>query len=80
MDAIFKWIGENQLLCGGALIIVVSYAARALPPPEPGNDKFYRWLFNFAQLLLANRDKVVPFLPKKSPVRHWLDDKQDFKP
>jgi hypothetical protein len=78
MDAILRWIGEHQVLCGYALAMVVSAAFRALPEPEPGNDKFYRWLYNLGQQLHANADKVRPLV--KSPVRHWLDDQQDFKP
>jgi hypothetical protein len=73
VGALFTWIGEHQFLCGSVLIVLVGYAARALPPPDPGNDKFYRWLYNFAQLILANKDMVVPFLPK-SPVKQWLDE------
>jgi hypothetical protein len=77
MGALFAWIGEHRgSICFG-LAIFVSYAARALPPPDPGNDKFYRWLFNLAQLFLANRDMMVPF---KSPVKAWLDEQGKPKP
>jgi hypothetical protein len=41
---------------GGAL--VVSAAARALPPPVPNGNEFYLWFYNFVGLLLANFDKI----------------------
>lgn len=43
---------------GGVGAIVFSAAARALPTPEPGNDKKYRWFYAFMQNLLANFDKA----------------------
>jgi MFS superfamily sulfate permease-like transporter len=49
---------------GGAGAMVLSAAARALPEPEPGNDKTYRFWYNFAHNMLANFDKTRKLEPK----------------
>lgn len=48
----------EHLASGGAGAIVLSAAARALPAPLPGGNRFYEWFHQFVQLLLANFDKA----------------------
>ena len=50
-------IDLTNLFTGGIAAIVVSAAARALPEPAPNGNLFYKWLYRFAQLMLANFDK-----------------------
>jgi hypothetical protein len=51
-----------NLLQGAAGALILSAAVRALPkPPEPAVgfwQNFYSWLYRFANLVLANLDKV----------------------
>lgn len=45
---------------GGAVSLVLSAAARALPAPLPCGSRLYLWFYQFSQNLLANFDKVMP--------------------
>jgi hypothetical protein len=47
-----------SLLMGSAGALLLSAAARALPEPGILGSRFYAWFYQFAQLLLANFDKV----------------------
>ena len=47
-----------QWLLNGGLAIAVSYAVRALEPPQPMGNRFYRWFYRWTQLMLANPDKA----------------------
>jgi hypothetical protein len=53
MPLILHW------LSAGAVALVLSAAARALPPPLPMGSRWYLWLSNFAAILLANYDKIA---------------------
>lgn len=61
MNEIFDWLDSagKWAIIGYVLSSIVSAAARALPAPEPGNDKKYRWFYSFAQNIHANFDKAM---------------------
>jgi hypothetical protein len=48
---------------GSAFTLVLSSAAHALPKPEPGNDKTYRFWYAFVQNLMANRGLAKEYGP-----------------
>lgn len=50
----------NTPLGGAVTAMVLSAAVRALPAPETNGNKFYLWLYNFTNTLLANFDKLQP--------------------
>lgn len=47
-----------DLLMGGAGALVLSAAARYLPAPTALGSRPYAWFYHFANILLANFDKV----------------------
>lgn len=52
MHELLKYLG------GGLGAVILSAAARALPPPIPMGSRLYLWFYNFAGILLSNYDKV----------------------
>ena len=52
----FDW---HSLIAGGTVALILSAAARALPEPLPSGSRWYLWLHNFAQALLANFDRTA---------------------